>query len=80
MDRDQAIIFVDKGLIETIGGSIEFTEETDLLKDGFLDSLDFVRFIFNLDKISSTKLPIVDVAGQGLARIGTLVDFMIEHS
>lgn len=79
-ERNEAISLIDRGLVATLGGQIEFDEGIDLIEAGFLDSLDFVRFIFNLEKISGAKLPIVDLAESGLSCVGNLVDFIIKKS
>lgn len=80
VDRTDALKLIDQSLTKTIGGQVQFDGDTDLIDAGYLDSLDFVLFIFNLEKCFGTKLPIVDLAESGLTRVGNLVDFMVERA
>lgn len=49
------------------------TIKTDLVGDQILDSLDAMRFIFELERESGVRFPTVDLFEQGYYRIGKLI-------
>ncbi|MDX2277557.1 MAG: hypothetical protein NW206_19075 [Hyphomonadaceae bacterium] len=61
MDRDSALAMIKKALDATSPGKSETIQlETDLVKDGVVDSLDSMNFLFELETLHGAKLEEID--------------------
>lgn len=61
MDRDSALGMIKQALEATSPGkSANITLETDLVKDGVVDSLDSMNFLFELETLHGSKLEEID--------------------
>jgi len=79
MNRAEAINEITRALAKVTGKSLQITENTHLLDDGIIDSLDGIKFVFELEKAASVQLPEGDLAELGLYNVGTLADFVSKH-
>ncbi len=78
MTRDEALAAVTKALAATVGdvtGTI--TEDTNLVDDGILDSLDSMTFLFELENDLGSKLEAIDETYDDF-RVGSLVDIVVQ--
>jgi acyl carrier protein len=61
MDRDHALDLIKKALEATSPGKSDNLKlETDLVKDGVVDSLDSMNFLFELETLNGAKLEAID--------------------
>lgn len=78
MTRDEALAAVTKALAATVGdvtGTI--TEDTNLVDDGILDSLDSMTFLFELENDLGSKLEAIDETYDDF-RVGSIVDIVVQ--
>lgn len=78
MTRDEALAAVTKALAATVGdvtGTI--TEDTNLVGDGILDSLDSMTFLFELENDLGSKLEAIDETYDDF-RVGSIVDIVVQ--
>jgi len=73
MTDEEVLAHITKALEATIGTQAEIDPSSDLIQTGYLDSLDFVRFILELEKSLGRQFPHVDVAGQNLSQVSSLI-------
>lgn len=76
MTRDEANSAIARSLATVLDRRVEVSEETDLLKDEILDSLDAATFIFELEGLTGIKLPEGDLGDHGLYKIGHLIEYL----
>ncbi len=78
MTREEALAAVTKALTTTVGdvtGAI--TEDTNLVDDGMLDSLDSMTFLFELENDLGIKLQAIDETYEDF-RVGSIVDIVVQ--
>jgi acyl carrier protein len=78
MTRDEALAAITKALTATVGSvDGDLTEETNLVEDGLLDSLDSMTFLFELENDLNTKLDAIDETYDDF-RVGAIVDIVVQ--
>lgn len=77
MTREQALGMIKSALEETGKGlSSRVSDNTDLINDKILDSLDTMNFLFELEKIRGGKIEAIDDTFEDF-RISTIVDLLV---
>ena len=77
MTREDALAAIRKALVATVGDvEGEITEDTNLVEDGMLDSLDSMTFLFELENDLGHKLEAIDETYDDF-RVGALVDIVV---
>lgn len=77
MTREDALVAIRKALTATVGDvEGEITEDTNLVEDGMLDSLDSMTFLFELENDLGRKLEAIDETYDDF-RVGALVDIVV---
>lgn len=77
MTREDALAAIRKALTATVGDvEGEITEDTNLVEDGMLDSLDSMTFLFELENDLGHKLEAIDETYDDF-RVGALVDIVV---
>lgn len=80
MTREEALAAITKALVATVGSvDGDITEETNLVDDGLLDSLDSMTFLFELENDLGQKLEAIDETYEDF-RVGSLVDIVVQAS
>ena len=77
MTREEALAAITKALTTTVGdvdGTI--SEDTNLVDDGMLDSLDSMTFLFELETDLGMKLAAIDETYDDF-RVGSIVDIVV---
>ena len=78
MTREEALAAITKALTATVGSvDGDVTEETNLVEDGLLDSLDSMTFLFELENDLGTKLEAIDETYEDF-RVGAIVDIVVQ--
>lgn len=78
MTREEALAAITKALTATVGSvDGDVTEETNLVEDGLLDSLDSMTFLFELENDLNTKLEAIDETYEDF-RVGAIVDIVVQ--
>ena len=78
MTREEALAAITKALVATVGSvDGDITEETNLVDDGLLDSLDSMTFLFELENDLGQKLEAIDETYEDF-RVGSLVDIVVQ--
>jgi len=78
MTREEALAAITKALTATVGSvDGEVTEDTNLVEDGLLDSLDSMTFLFELENDLNTKLEAIDETYEDF-RVGAIVDIVVQ--
>lgn len=78
MTRDEALGAITKALTATVGDvSVTVTEDTDLVGEGVLDSLDSMTFLFELENDLGHKLSAIDENYDDF-RVGAIVDIVVQ--
>jgi acyl carrier protein len=78
MTRDEALAVITKALIATVGSvDGDLAEDTNLVDDGLLDSLDSMTFLFELENDLGSKLEAIDETYADF-RVGALVDIVVQ--
>jgi acyl carrier protein len=78
MTREEALAAITKALTATVGSvDGDVTEETNLVDDGLLDSLDSMTFLFELENDLNTKLDAIDETYEDF-RVGAIVDIVVQ--
>jgi acyl carrier protein len=78
MTRDEALAVITKALIATVGSvDGDLAEDTNLVDDGLLDSLDSMTFLFELENDLGSKLEAIDETYDDF-RVGALVDIVVQ--
>jgi len=78
MTREEALAAITKALTATVGSvDADVTEETNLVDDGLLDSLDSMTFLFELENDLNTKLEAIDETYEDF-RVGSIVDIVVQ--
>lgn len=78
MTRDEALGAITKALTATVGDvSVTITEDTDLVGEGVLDSLDSMTFLFELENDLGHKLSAIDENYDDF-RVGAIVDIVVQ--
>ena len=80
MDKGQALDAIKKALKIVLGSDVEFGEQTDLIGEKIIDSLDGIRFIFELEELTSVKFPERDLEEEGFFKVAKLVDYLQKTS
>ena len=77
MTREEALAAITKALTATVGSvDAAVGEDTNLVDDGLLDSLDSMTFLFALESDLGTKLDAIDETYEDF-RVGSLVDIVV---
>lgn len=77
MTREEAITAITKALTATVGDVAgPLGEDTDLVADGLLDSLDSMTFLFELENDLGQKLEAIDETYEDF-RVGAIVDIVV---
>jgi len=80
MTREEALAAITKALTETVGSvDGDITEDTDLVGDGLLDSLDSMTFLFELENDLGRKLEAIDESYDDF-RVGAIVDIVVQSA
>jgi acyl carrier protein len=77
MTREEALTAITKALTTTVGdvdGTIG--EDTNLVEEGMLDSLDSMTFLFELENDLGKKLEAIDETYEDF-RVGSIVDIIV---
>jgi acyl carrier protein len=77
MTREEALTAITKALTTTVGdvdGTIG--EDTNLVDEGMLDSLDSMTFLFELETDLGMKLEAIDETYEDF-RVGSIVDIVV---
>jgi len=77
MTREEALMAITKALKTTVGdvdGTIG--EDTNLVEEGMLDSLDSMTFLFELENDLGLKLETIDETYEDF-RVGSIVDIVV---
>ncbi len=77
MTREEALTAITKALTTTVGdvdGTIG--EDTNLVEEGMLDSLDSMTFLFELENDLGLKLEAIDETYEDF-RVGSIVDIVV---
>jgi acyl carrier protein len=77
MTREEALTAITKALTTTVGdvdGTIG--EDTNLVEEGMLDSLDSMTFLFELENDLGMKLEAIDETYEDF-RVGSIVDIVV---
>ena len=78
MTREEALAAITKALTATVGSvDADVTEDTNLVEDGLLDSLDSMTFLFELENDLGTKLEAIDETYEDF-RVGSIVDIVVQ--
>jgi acyl carrier protein len=78
MTREEALAAITKALVATVGSvDGDITEETNLVDDGMLDSLDSMTFLFELENDLGQKLEAIDETYEDF-RVGSIVDIVVQ--
>jgi acyl carrier protein len=78
MTREEALAAITKALTATVGSvDGDVTEDTNLVEDGMLDSLDSMTFLFELENDLDTKLEAIDETYEDF-RVGAIVDIVVQ--
>ncbi len=78
MTRDEALAVITKALIATVGSvDSDLAEDTNLVDDGLLDSLDSMTFLFELENDLGSKFEAIDETYDDF-RVGALVDIVVQ--
>lgn len=78
MTRDEALAVITKALTATVGSvDGDLSEDTNLVDDGLLDSLDSMTFLFELENDLGSKLEAIDETYDDF-RVGALVDIVVQ--
>jgi acyl carrier protein len=78
MTREEALAAITKALTATVGSvDGDVTEDTNLVEDGLLDSLDSMTFLFELENDLDTKLEAIDETYEDF-RVGAIVDIVVQ--
>ena len=77
MTREEALAAITKALTATVGSvDGDVTEDTNLVDDGLLDSLDSMTFLFELENDLGLKLEAIDETYEDF-RVGSIVDIIV---
>jgi acyl carrier protein len=77
MTREEALTAITKALTTTVGdvdGTIG--EDTNLVDEGMVDSLDSMTFLFELENDLGLKLEAIDETYEDF-RVGSIVDIVV---
>ncbi len=77
MTREEALTAITKALTTTVGdvdGTIG--DDTNLVEEGMLDSLDSMTFLFELENDLGMKLEAIDETYEDF-RVGSIVDIVV---
>jgi acyl carrier protein len=78
--REEALGAIQKALVATVGEAKgDITEDTDLVGDGLLDSLDSMTFLFELENDLGRKLEAIDESYDDF-RVGAIVDIVVQSA
>ena len=75
MNSRHTISRLEDILEKVLNRSVEITLETDLIKDGILDSLDGMVFMLEVEQEFGKTFPQdLDLVAEGYYNVGTLID------
>jgi acyl carrier protein len=70
---------IEAALTDAVGRPINVSQDTHLINDEVLDSLDSAVFLLNVEKASNIKLPEKDVEDQDLFKVSNLIAYLESH-
>ncbi len=70
---------IEAALTDAVGRSIAISQDTHLINDEVLDSLDSAVFLLNVEKASNIKLPEKVVEDQDLFKVSNLIAYLESH-
>lgn len=76
MTGEEALEAIRKALAATLEQEVEIGPDTDLMAEEILDSLDGVKFAFQLEEMASVRFPSEDLAGKGYFKVANLIAFL----
>ena len=76
MTSDEALDIIRKALKATLEQDVQIAVDTDLLAEDILDSLDGVKFAFELEELASVRFPSDDLAEKGYFKVTNLIKFL----
>jgi len=79
MSRFEILQHIETTLASATGKPVSVTEESNLIADEIIDSLEAVRFIFELEKAVGVRLPDGDLDDRGLFKVSSLITYIEEH-
>lgn len=80
MDMEKAMGLIEQALEDTLGRKVDIDAEMDLLDEGVLDSLDGVKFVFQLEELARIRFPTEDLAEKGYFKVPQLIEFLTRES
>lgn len=80
MTRSEAIQYISCALQRALKRDrVEFTIDTDLIKEKIVDSLEGIVFIMELTELTGKEFPDdIDLVKAGLLKISNLIDYLID--
>ena len=79
MTEQEAFDCIVTALENTLDESVEITQDTDLIDEDILDSLDGMIFLLEIENATGKKLPEeIDLVEEGYYKIPKLQAFLIE--
>lgn len=76
MSREQLLGTIKECVENVLGSEVEIAEETHLVNDDVLDSLDSATFIFEIEAKTNKKLPEGDIDEAKLYLVSNLIDYL----
>ena len=80
MTSEEALEMIRKALAATLETEAAIGPDTDLLTEEILDSLDGVKFAFQLEEMASVRFPSEDLASKGYFKVANLITFLTGES
>lgn len=79
MDANEAFAMIKKALFVALKKEVSVTEDTELLKEEMLDSLDGLVFLMELEQLTGIDVPEdADLAEEGYYKISKLIKLILE--
>jgi acyl carrier protein len=76
MERETVFFKLNEILKDLLVEEVEITEETALLSDSILDSLEFMNYITTIEEIFNVSIQDEDVAKFQLGIVKNMVDYL----
>ena len=78
MSREEILKMINTALNEAIEREVELNEDTHLIEDEIIDSLDSAMFLLKLEKTSGKEIPDVAVEENNLFKVGNLINYLMD--
>lgn len=66
-------------ILKGIRPDVDFSASTNFVKDGFLDSLDVIRLVAELDETYSISIPGEDIVSENFANLQAIEKLVEKH-